>query len=98
MADDHDAFTLLFGSGARRDEEFAEAVKRVEEAIADAIAPLIRADIDPDHQRTVAYALVGLAEGREPAAVALGADFDPERVANQVTDLAWAGLRGVRRI
>ena len=46
MADDHDAFLLLFGSGARRDEEFAEAVRRVEEAIAEAIEPLIAADID----------------------------------------------------
>ena len=46
--DDRDAFLLLFGSGARRDEEFAEAVRKVEEAIAEAIEPLIAADIDAE--------------------------------------------------
>src|SRR3954453_14044635 len=51
MANDRDAFLLLFGGGLRRDEEFAEAVRGVEAAIADAIAPLIQADIDSDHQQ-----------------------------------------------
>src|SRR5215831_7399356 len=44
VADDHAAFLLLFGSGARRDEEFAEAVRNVEDVIAEAIEPLIAAD------------------------------------------------------
>ena len=79
MADDHDAFLLLFGSGARRDEEFADAVRRVEEAIAEAIEPLIDADIDAAHRRTLAYALVGLAEGASRQLVALGETFDPDR-------------------
>jgi AcrR family transcriptional regulator len=95
---DRDSFLLLFGSGARRDEEFAEAVRRFEIAIADTIAPLIQADIDLDHQRLLAHALVGLAEGTSRRLLALGGEFDPERVAAQVADLAWAGLRGVRRI
>ena len=95
---DRDAFVLLFGSGARRDEEFAEAVRRFESAIADAIAPLIQADIDPEHQRLLAYGLVGLAESTSRRLVRHGEPFDPERVAMQVAELAWAGLRGVRRI
>ncbi|HEY1280031.1 MAG TPA: TetR/AcrR family transcriptional regulator [Acidimicrobiales bacterium] len=98
VRDDRDSFLLLFGSGARRDEEFAEAVRSFEIAIADTIAPLIQADIDPDHQRLLAHALVGLAEGTSRRLLALGGDFDPEQVAAQVADLAWAGLRGVRRI
>jgi len=98
VKDDRDSFLLLFGSGARRDEEFAEAVRRFEIAIADTIAPLIQADIDPDHQRLLANALVGLAEGTSRRLLALGGGFDPERVAAQVADLAWAGLRGVRRV
>ena len=98
VKDDRDSFLLLFGSGARRDEEFAEAVRRFEIAIADTIAPLIQADIDPDHQRLLAHALVGLAEGTSRRLLALGGGFDPERVAAQVADLAWAGLRGVRRV
>src|SRR6516165_2004381 len=84
---------LLFGSGARRDEEFAEAVRRVETALADAIAPLIQADIDSEHQRILAYGLVGLAESTSRRLVHTGQDFDAERVALQVADLAWAGLR-----
>lgn len=98
VSDDHDAFTLLFGSGARRDAEFAEAVRAVERAAADVITPLIAADIDDDHRRVVAYALIGVAEGTSRHLVASGAPFDPDLVAAQVAELAWAGLRGVRRV
>jgi AcrR family transcriptional regulator len=98
VSDDHASFTLLFGSGARRDEEFAEAVRRVEAAIADAVAPLIAADIDADHQRLLAFGVVGLAEGASRRLVAAGTPFEPEKVARQLSDLAWAGLRGVKRI
>ena len=98
VAHDRASFLLLFGSGARRDGEFAEAVRRSETAIADAIAPLIQADIDPEHQRVLAYGLVGLAEATSRRLVHAGGDFDADRVAMQVAELAWAGLRGVRRI
>jgi AcrR family transcriptional regulator len=98
VAEDHASFSLLFGSGARRDEEFAVAVREVERAIAGAIAPLIQADIDPVHQRTLAYGLVGLAEGTSRRLVHLGEPFDPDIVGRQMADLAWAGLRGVKRI
>lgn len=95
--DDHDAFSLLFGSGARRDAEFAKAVRRVVDSTAEAIAPLIAADIDPEHQRTIAHALTGLAEGASRRLVAAGKQFDPDEVARQVADLAWAGLRALHR-
>lgn len=95
--DDRDQFMLLFGGGARRDEEFAEAVRKVEEASADAIAPLIAADIDPDHQRTIAYGLVGLVEGVSRRLVANQIPFEPDVIGRQIADLAWAGLRAVHR-
>ena len=98
VSDDREAFLLLFGSGARRDEEFAEQVRLVEDAIALAIAPLIQADIDAEHQRALAYALVGLAEGTSRYQVQHVTSFDPDRLARQVADLAWFGLRGVRRL
>jgi AcrR family transcriptional regulator len=98
VAEDQQSFRLLFGSGARRDEEFAEAVRRFEDAIAAAIAPLIRADIDKDHQRNLAHALVGIAETTSRRLVATGEPFDPTVVAAQLAGLAWAGLRGVHRI
>lgn len=97
VADDHDAFLLLFGGGARRDPEFNEAVLRITSQVADTIEPLITADIDPEHRRTLAHALVGLSEGVSRRLVNRGADFDPRLIARQVSDLAWAGLRGVQR-
>jgi AcrR family transcriptional regulator len=92
------AFSLLFGSGARRDEEFADAVRRVESSIANAIAALIDVDVDDAHRHTVAHALVGMAEGAVRHAIANGRPLDPERMARQLADLSWAGLRGVRRV
>jgi len=97
VAEDHEAFLLLFGSRANRDEESTAAIRRITAEIARAIAPLIAADIDPDHQHTLAHGLVGLAEGVSRLLVERGEDFDPVELGRQVADLAWAGLRGVRR-
>src|SRR5436190_10599703 len=63
VAEHESAFRLLFGGdGRERDDEFADAVRRVEDAMAEAIAALIEADIDADHRRLLAYGIVGLAE------------------------------------
>lgn len=96
MTERPQAFPLLFGSGARRDPEFADAVRRVEQSIAAAIAELIDADLDREHRRVLGAAIVGMAEGvirhtETPPSVA------PEVLAHQLADLAWGGLRGVRR-
>ena len=96
VAEQRSAFTLLFGSGARRDDEFADAVRRVEAGIAEMVAPLIDAGVDEQHRRLLAHALVGLAEGVGRDWVAGDLDLDPELAARQVGELAWAGLRGVR--
>ena len=54
VAEERTSFVLLFGSGARRDEEFAaRAFGRAE--VADAIAALIDADVDPAHRHDTAY-------------------------------------------
>ena len=95
VADHESAFRLLFGSGARRDEEFAEEVRKVEGAIADFIAGLIEADLDPAHARLLAHGIVGLAEGTGRHWVAHDLDLDPDIVARRTADLAWAGLRAV---
>jgi AcrR family transcriptional regulator len=96
VAERQSAFRLLFGSGARRDRQFATAVREVEVAIAAAIAALIEADIDDDHRRLLANGIVGLAEGTGRHWVASGLDLDPDEVAGRIADLAWAGLRGIR--
>ena len=95
MADRPAAFPLLFGSGARRDPEFADAVGRVEASIRDAVASLIEADLDDDHRLALAAAVVGMAEGvlRHTTIP----PPDPSLLAAQLADLAWAGLRSVHR-
>jgi AcrR family transcriptional regulator len=97
VAEDRDAFLLLFGSGARRDEEFAVAVRRVTAHVANAIAPLIAADIDAEHRQRLAHGIVGMAEAVSRLLVASGEGFDPDKIADQLSALAWAGLRGVGR-
>jgi len=91
------AFRLLFSEGTRRDEEFSEAVRRVEDSIAGAVAILIEADIDDDHRRQLAHAVVGMAEGVSRAGLASGRVTDPQVLARRMAELAWAGLRGIRR-
>lgn len=96
VAEQRSAFNLLFGSGSRRDEEFAETVRRLEERIADLIAPLIEAGIDDDHRRLLAHGLIGLAEGVGRYVTGRDLSLDPELAALRVAELAWAGLRGLR--
>ncbi len=102
VAEDHDEFKLLYGGGTRRDDEFRGAIRRITAEAANAIAPLIAVDIEPEHRRTIAHAIVhaivGLAEGASRRLVELGENFDPDEVARQVSDLAWAGLRVVHRV
>jgi AcrR family transcriptional regulator len=97
VAEDHDAFTLLYGASSRRDPDFSRALRRVTNGMVQAIAPLIAADIDDEHRLTLAHALVGLAEGASRRLVERGEDFDPDVIARQVSDVAWAGLRSVHR-
>jgi len=100
VAEEGDAFHLLFGSGTRRDEEFERAVRKVEDSIADAVAVFIEADIDADHRRILAHGLVGLAEGTSRTWLADGAarlEAEADGLARRIAELAWAGLRGVTR-
>ena len=96
VAGDRDAFVLLFGSGSRRDDEFAGAVRRITAEAASSIAPLIAVEISETQRRTLAHALVGLAEGASRQLLELSDDFDPDEVAASVSALAWAGLRAVQ--
>lgn len=95
MAANRTSFVLLFGSGARREEEFSTALRNIERLIADAIAPLIDAGLDREHQRRIAYALVGMSEGVSRYLIANGESFDPALVGSQLANFAWAGLRGI---
>lgn len=104
------AFRLLYGRNDAEDGELGDALRRVEDAIAEAIEPLIAAGLDAEHRRFLAYAVVGMAEGasrhwvasRASGVVGSGtetplpeADGEAQRLAGRLADLAWAGLRSV---
>ncbi len=48
---------------APNDDEIADGLRSIEAAITDFLSPLIDADIDDDHRRTLAVAVVGMTEG-----------------------------------
>src|SRR4051794_40691680 len=97
VADNESAFRLLFGGDGREaDRQFADTIRRVEDAIADAVAALIEADIDDDHRRLLAYGVVGLAEATSRHWVLTGRREEVDILSRRVADLTWAGLRGIR--
>jgi AcrR family transcriptional regulator len=94
-------FRLLYGRDHADDQELGRALRTVEDAIAEAIDPLIDAGLDADHRRLLAYGIVGMAEGasrhfmtNRPVTDA-EADEEAQRLAGRMADLAWAGLRSV---
>jgi AcrR family transcriptional regulator len=96
VVEQEDSFRVLFGGGTRRDEEFSEKVRQVEETIAEAIAVLIEVQgLDTESRRLLAHGLVGLAEGTSRHWLAGGLQGDPDAHAALLGDLAWAGLRGL---
>ena len=58
---------------------------------------LIAADIDPEHQRLSPTHWSAWPRASAGAFVEIGDEFDPDLVARQAADLAWAGLRSVHR-
>jgi AcrR family transcriptional regulator len=99
-------FRLLYGRDHAEDKELGRALRTVEDAIAEAIEPLIDAGLDDDHRRLLAYAVVGMAEGAsrrfmeqrtaEHGPVEHGpVEEEAQRLARRVAILAWAGLRSV---
>lgn len=63
MLGNEQAFRLLYGREAPDDQELGEALRRVEEALAQAVDSLIDAGLDPEHRLLLAHAVVGMAEG-----------------------------------
>jgi AcrR family transcriptional regulator len=90
------AFRLLFGASVRNDAEFAQVAAAVIERIADLIATLIDIDAAPEHRRTLAHAMVGMAEATSRRVVNDEGEADPDRLAGWLAEMAWFGLRGVR--
>ncbi len=103
------AFQLLFGTGARGTDEFADVIRRLEDGLAHTIGQLIEAGADAEHRQMLAYAIVGAAEVTARHWVFTATEtgrpsgqrlpyLDPaagDRLARQLADLLWAGLRGL---
>lgn len=103
-------YELLFGAGPRRDPEFREAIVQIENEVADLVTSKIEADLDETQRRLIALGVISLAEGtvrrwlatldpveHPPYEPINYENTDAKLWAKRVTDLAWAGLRGVRR-
>lgn len=98
VADEGQAFQLLFAGETRLDEEFSATVRRVENTIADAVAELIEIPgLDDRARRLLAHGIVGLAEGTGRYWLESGMPTPPDEQAAQVSDLVWTGVRGLTR-
>lgn len=96
VTEHRDAFRLLFGASVRNDAEFASVAESTIDRIADLIAQLIDIDAAPEHRRTLAHAMVGMAEATSRRVANEEGEDDPERLARWLAEMAWFGLRGVR--
>lgn len=96
VADNTDSFRVLFGSGARRDPEFASFAREVETSIAAAIAELILVEGEPFEQRLLlAHSMVGMTEAASRYWISHDRQPDTATLATQLSQLAWAGMRGI---
>ncbi|MBM3673649.1 MAG: TetR/AcrR family transcriptional regulator [Actinobacteria bacterium] len=90
------AFRLLFGASVRNDSEFSEIAERAIDRIAELIAELIDIDAPTEHRRSLAHAIVGMAEATSRRVANDEGEVDPDRLAAWLAEMAWFGLRGVR--
>lgn len=90
------AFTVLFGSGARRDPEFASFASAVEQSIADTISELIVVEGQPaENSLLLANSIVGMTEAATRHWLANERQPDVDTLAQQISQLAWSGMRGI---
>lgn len=94
------AFRVLFAEHNRADPVLATAIEKVESAVADRVAGFIEVEgLSADERQVLAFGVVGLAEStsRHWLGLGLGPGTGADAFAAQVAQLAWSGLRGVRR-
>jgi len=94
------AFRVLFAEHNRADPVLATAIEKLESAVADRVAGFIEVEgLSDDERQVLAYGVVGLAEStsRHWLGLGLGPGTGADAFAAQVAQLAWSGLRGVRR-
>lgn len=96
VSEEQAAFTLLFGAGTRRDEEFATMATEVERSIAQSVAGLLEvAGLGDAERELLAFAIIGLAEGSARHWIGRGLQPSGVELSHLVGRVAWAGLRGL---
>ncbi|MGO8876729.1 MAG: TetR/AcrR family transcriptional regulator [Acidimicrobiales bacterium] len=102
--DNQSAVRMLFD--APHDEELARGLRTIEDSIAEFLAPLFDADIDEDHRRTLASAVVGMTEGvtrdwlrastlrGDPSIEPL---TEAQLLAGRLAEFAWGGFRSLNK-
>lgn len=93
---DPDGFKLFFSGASREDPEWAEITDRVLESVASSIAELLAVEgMSMEHRRTLAYGVAGMAESMVRHWQQGPTDLDPGDLLQDLTTLAWVGLRGL---
>jgi hypothetical protein len=102
--DNQSAVRMLFD--APHDEELARGLRTIEDSIALFLAPLFDADIDEDHRRTLAAAVVGMTEGvtrewlrvrTERRHTEVEAIEEAQELAQRLAGFAWGGFRSLNK-
>lgn len=98
VEDDHDGFRLLFDGTNRHDEEWAPITRTFERSLANSVAALIDVpSIDAQRRQALAYGIIGLAESMmRHTKTDLSATYPQDQLVEDITDLAWSGLRGLQ--
>ncbi len=97
VARDRRGFDVLFAGDTRRDPEFLAELGKVETQFAESIAELIAVEgMTHERRLLLAYGIVGITETTCRHWVAADLDLSAEELAQTASDLAWAGLRGLR--
>lgn len=97
VEEDSDGFELLFSGTNRQDAEWALITSAVEQSLAHAVASMIDVPtISADRRQVLANGIIGMAESMMRYAKAEpDVDFSRDQLAEDITSLAWSGLRGL---
>ncbi len=99
--DNRHGYLLLFGSGSRRDPEFAEVITRLELSIAELVSERVTGVHEDQYRRFIAFSLIGMAQGAARSYIAgipeegnTGFENSVARVrARQAAEILWFGLK-----
>ncbi len=94
--DERDAFVLVFGGGAPRDDDVVRNVRRTEARIAATIADLLGPDVDPVRAGYAAAGILGLAQGTIRHWSHQHDGMDVDTLAELTADLLSGGLQTLR--